>query len=36
VRAVELICVLVVIAAVIGFFVWFLFLATGGPGPGTV
>lgn len=35
-RPVELIAVLIVTAAVIGFFVWFLLLASGGPGPGTV
>ena len=35
-RPLELIAVVVVIAAVIAFFVWFLLLASGGPGPGTV
>jgi hypothetical protein len=35
-RPVELVAVLVVTAAVVGFFVWFLIFASGGPGPGTV
>jgi hypothetical protein len=34
--AVNVIAVMTVITAVIVFFVWFLFLASGGPGPGTV
>lgn len=35
-RALQLIAVIAVIAGVIAFFVWFLLLASGGPGPGTV
>ena len=36
IKPVEAVLAIIVIAGVVAFAVWFLFIATGGPGPGTV